>query len=813
MATTSVLLTPIRFAYDKTSNNAVAILPGDVYQVIYDFSISGNTVSYKESDGRGGFTQQSVTLGSGRGATTVQGSPISIGIVLPSNPSSGAFHLYNADAIASTINTFFSFDGTTPIVNIFNGDWFQYDGTKWVLKFREPIRKITDFPDTPSGYGSTGQILSSTGSGFQLSNIADLIGYGINASRINAGTLNIDRIADGSITEDKLDFENTPVEGMIAVINASLKPAWVASSTILEALNATNITTGTLNTARIASESIELSHLEIEGTPTGTKVIGYDTVESKLKWVENNDPTATAYTQFINLTDTPANYTGANDQFVKVNLAGSRIEFADIEASDVPNLSASKITSGTLDVARIGDNSVTVDKLRILGTPEASGSFITHNTGTVSGDTITFLSWTSTLNADNITLGTLNALRLGDDSIGVEKLEITGTETEGYLLELRANKLNWVSPPAGVGSSINADNINSGTLDIARIADGSIGEEKLEIEGNPSSNSLLSYNPITSNFKWNTASSTYSFLGLSDTPSTYTGQALKNLRVNSAENAIEFGSDNSSFTGLSDTPPSILANKWVKGNSLGTALEFVDGPTGGGATTFLALTDTPSAYGTAGQIPAMKSDLTGIEWISPSSGSGGSSTFAGLTDTPSSSVLTNSAGKVLTVLRDGKIGLENRFPISFLELADTPDIKITGAYLRGSPDDGHTLVWDTTPPSGGSSSTTVITTFTGLTDTPSQLGMPFQIARVNSDRTAIEFADPESSDVGGVIYPTQTVNLITEPFDFVGFDTDESPTGDQEVVLFYRSSNGEYFFRSNIGGFRIIASFLYVYII
>ena len=66
------------------------------------------------------------------------------------------------------------------------------------------------------------------------------------------------------------------------------------------------------------------------------------------------------------------------------------------------------------------------------------------------------------------------------------------------------------------------------------------------------------------------------FTGLSDTPANFGGAANKTLKVNSSGNAIEFVDVTTSFVGLSDTPSSLSGQggKTVKVNSSGNAIEF-----------------------------------------------------------------------------------------------------------------------------------------------------------------------------------------------------------------------------------------------
>lgn len=60
------------------------------------------------------------------------------------------------------------------------------------------------------------------------------------------------------------------------------------------------------------------------------------------------------------------------------------------------------------------------------------------------------------------------------------------------------------------------------------------------------------------------------------------------------------------------------------------AIDEVAGAGGGGATTLLGLTDTPSAYGTAGQVLKVNSSADGVEWALDETSSGASTDDAEL---------------------------------------------------------------------------------------------------------------------------------------------------------------------------------------
>ena len=63
---------------------------------------------------------------------------------------------------------------------------------------------------------------------------------------------------------------------------------------------------------------------------------------------------------------------------------------------------------------------------------------------------------------------------------------------------------------------------------------------------------------------------------------------------------------------LTDTPSTITASKFVKSNSGGTALEFVDNPHAN--TSFVSLTDTPGTF-TADQYVKVNSAGTALEYV------------------------------------------------------------------------------------------------------------------------------------------------------------------------------------------------------
>ena len=120
------------------------------------------------------------------------------------------------------------------------------------------------------------------------------------------------------------------------------------------------------------------------------------------------------------------------------------------------------ITAGTLNADRIGANSISVSKLtgKINGGLSNSWEIdLTNGTMTIGN-----------LSAANITAGTLNADRIAANSIAVSKL--TGTiSADGWKIDLDDGSLT-------IGN-ISADKINTGTLNANRLAANSISVSKL----------------------------------------------------------------------------------------------------------------------------------------------------------------------------------------------------------------------------------------------------------------------------------------------------------------------------------------------
>jgi hypothetical protein len=125
------------------------------------------------------------------------------------------------------------------------------------------------------------------------------------------------------------------------------------------------------------------------------------------------------------------------------------------------------------------------------------------------------------------------------------------------------------------------------------------------------------------------------FTSLLDTPSDYTDEGEKFVKVNVGEDALEFVTVDipADFPDLGDTPANYTAASglYVRVKDTEDGVEFTAVEAGAGA--FLDLTDTPADYsGQQGKVVAVTNEEDALEFIE---GGGGGGAFTDLTDVPS----------------------------------------------------------------------------------------------------------------------------------------------------------------------------------
>jgi len=353
-------------------------------------------------------------------------------------------------------------------------------------------------------------------------------------------------------------------------------------------------------------------------------------------------------TNFTDLSDTPANYSGHSQKLVRVNAGETALEFVDstagggsgvdefIELTDTPGSFTAnkylKVNAGATALEFVDEPSG-VDTF--LGLTDSPGSFSGHGLKVVrvnSGanalefNTPTFLDL-------NDTPGSFIANRYVKVNSAGNALEFTDSTAGGSDVD---EFLELIDAPSSYSGQ---------SLKLIRVNAGETGVEFTDPYTHPATHppSIIAED-TNDRFVSDSQISTWdgkpdNFLELPDTPSSFSGQSGKNIRVKSTEDGLEFydstagsGSGADTFIELTDTPVSFSGNEGyvVRVNESGTALEFFDSTTDfTGYDEFIELADTPSSFiGQGSKILYVADNELSVDFKDP--------TFIDLTDTPAS---------------------------------------------------------------------------------------------------------------------------------------------------------------------------------
>ena len=276
----------------------------------------------------------------------------------------------------------------------------------------------------------------------------------LNATNISSGTLNNARLPS-TITVTTV---NADVTGdLTGNVSGSISGGSVAGEgSGLTSLNATNISSGTLNNARLPSD---ISVTSLTGDGSGLTALNATNISSGTL---NNARLPST----ITVTTVNADVTGDLTGNVSGSISGGSVAG---EGSGLTALNATNISSGTLNNSRLPAN-----------------ISVTSLTGDGSGLT--------SLNATNISSGTLNNARLPSaisvTSIAADGSKLTnlnaGNISSGTIDNARLPSAISVTSLTGDGSgltALNADNISSGTLNNSRLPT-TVNIENLTATGN-----------------------------------------------------------------------------------------------------------------------------------------------------------------------------------------------------------------------------------------------------------------------------------------------------------------------------------------
>jgi len=266
-------------------------------------------------------------------------------------------------------------------------------------------------------------------------------------------------------------------------------------------------------------------------------------------WTQVNG--AAGATAFTGLSDVPASYTGAGLKYVRVNSGATALEFvtppslvtAFTALSDVP----ASYTGQALKDVRVNAGETALEFYTSSAVTSLTGDVTASGPGaaaaTIANGAVTYAKMQD-VSATARVLGRKTAGAGDAEELTLsDVLDLVGSAAQGMILYRGASAWAALSP---------------GT-----------------------SGYFLKTNGAGADPAWAAASGggSATFIGLTDVPAAFTGAALKYLRVNAGETAVEFQTFPTlvtAFTGLSDAPANYTGagSKPVRVNSGATALEF-----------------------------------------------------------------------------------------------------------------------------------------------------------------------------------------------------------------------------------------------
>ena len=343
-------------------------------------------------------------------------------------------------------------------------------GAEWDNLWVQDIKVSGSITDKDSSTGSSGQVLSSTGTQVDWINVGD----------ISAGSASQVAITDNSADASQFVNFTSAKSGNNAVrANDSLRynpsNGTLSATTFSGALsgNASSATVATNAQGLTGTPSISITGLTISGSitdkdsSTGTSGQVLSSTGSQVDWVNVGDLSAGSASQvaisddsnadaarFVTFVDSSSgNNAVKSDGQLKYNpstnqltagsfngsMAASNIDSGTLSADRIPSLASSKIASGTLGTARIPDLAASKIVSGTLGTARIPD-----------------------LAASKITSGTLTDARI--PSLNASKIN-AGTFTDARIPSLAASKITSGTFATGRIPNLDASKITSGTLD------------------------------------------------------------------------------------------------------------------------------------------------------------------------------------------------------------------------------------------------------------------------------------------------------------------------------------------------------------
>ena len=299
-------------------------------------------------------------------------------------------------------------------------------------------------------FDGTGNVTLSTAIGGNTINTAELVNLGVTTAKIANGAITDTKLATDSVTTVKI-LDNAVDSDKIA--DDAVRTAHIADDQITAALLDDNA----VGTAAIANNAV--TNAKLAGSIAQSKIsnltsdlagkqaaLTFGTGLSNSGATVNVDITELSTENGIDKTNDFLMYNDAGSGLKKINLSNV---FAKLVAGDIPNLSATKITSGTFALgripdiptakitsgtfgtSRIADDAITFDKVQNISSNVLLGR-TSSNAGSVEtltaaqGRTLLNVDPSGTDNSTDVTLaGSRNYLTLSGQQITLGEIDIS----------------------------------------------------------------------------------------------------------------------------------------------------------------------------------------------------------------------------------------------------------------------------------------------------------------------------------------------------------------------------------------------------
>lgn len=263
---------------------------------------------------------------------------------------------------------------------------------------------LVESADTVNSITTTdGQVLGSKVDGIDYSQVQNV---SVGTAVIQDGAIVTAKIGDAQITTAKI---TAAAIGTAQIQNAAVTNAQIADATI----DSAKIANGAIGTAQIQDAAIgnaQIADASIDSAKIADAAIGTAQIQTGAITTALIDTAAVGTTQIADGSITDAKI---------VNLTANKITAGTIDASeiDVINLHADNITVGTINGQQITDGAITNGKLA---------------SGVVTGDKIAV----GVITADKLADGTITVDKIADDSISSSKIQAGA---------VKENQLNWAT--------------------------------------------------------------------------------------------------------------------------------------------------------------------------------------------------------------------------------------------------------------------------------------------------------------------------------------------------------------------------------